>query len=188
MMMELWNDQNLWSQFILASAISVDTASVAIAMSVRGVGWRAILIYAGFVGGFHAGLPLISGIVGRWATGLIGWIAGIFSGLIFTVLGLNIFLSAFGNRDTPLTSGRWWQMGLAGFFVSVDALTVGFSMGMVEKVSFDQTMWFGISGVVWSLGGWAAGKWISYGRTRWTEAAGGAVLFAYGMHHLLQWF
>ena len=142
---------------------------------------------------FHFGLfqfimPVIGWLVGETIEPLIRnfdhWIA---FGLLGFVGGRMIY-SAFGGADEeqPNDPSRGWTLVLLSVAVSIDALAVGLSLGVLGVVVWYPAIVIGVVTSVLSLVGLRIGSRLGRRFGRSVEIIGGIILIGIGLRILLQ--
>lgn len=117
---------------ILAVALGTDAFSMCLGLGMTGVTRRQIIVVSLTVLAFHVLMPLAGWYAGDLAGSLLGKAAGIAGALVLIYLGGKMIYSAWkgdgelSNRDALVTTGG---MLLLAAGVSMDALSVGFSLG-----------------------------------------------------------
>jgi putative Mn2+ efflux pump MntP len=117
---------------LLAVALGTDAFSMCLGLGMTGVNRRQIIVVSFTVLAFHVIMPLIGWFAGEIVGSLLGRAASIAGALILIYLGAKMVYSAWkgdgdmNNRDALVTTGG---MLLLAASVSMDALSVGFSLG-----------------------------------------------------------
>jgi putative Mn2+ efflux pump MntP len=175
--------------FLMALALGLDAFSLGLGMGMLRLAGREVAKISTTIGVFHVVMPLIGMGFGLFLARSIGEMTRWIGALLLLYLGVQmIWNSIKGNgvedmRAVSRTSG----IGLLMFAmsVSIDSLTVGFSLG-----TFGANVWlavalFGICGALLAALGLSIGGRISHFFGEYGEAIGGSVLIAFGVKFLL---
>jgi putative Mn2+ efflux pump MntP len=169
---------------LVAAALGTDAMSLSVGIGLRGISQQEVLRVSLIIGLFHIAMPLVGSVGGlyfglfagdlaRWVgAGIVAYIGG---RMIWGCLGRNECLSA-----------RWTLAGmpllLLALSVSMDALSVGFSLGAFGYNIFVTSLIFGIfGGTMTAIGlvfGRRMGKWIGDRG----ELFGGGILIILALH------
>lgn len=140
---------------------------------------------------FHFGLfqllmPIIGWLLGITIVNFVKdfdhWIAFI----ILFVIGAKMIIEAMKGESERISkdiSKGWTMVGLA-IATSIDALAVGFSMGVMNSIIFLPSIIIGIVAAAMSLIGIKLGEYLSDHFGRKVEIAGGIVLILIGLNIL----
>jgi len=124
----------------VAVALGADAFSVALAIGLSGITKKQIVRLSLIVAGFHVVMPLIGLLIGQQLGMAFGDAARIAGALVLMWLGLRMIWHVYrpGHQDAGLDQQRakssltGWGAYALGLSVSLDALSVGFSLGTVE--------------------------------------------------------
>jgi len=124
----------------VAIALGADAFSVALAIGLTGVSKRIIIRLSLIVAAFHVLMPLVGLLAGQQLGVAFGDAAKMVGALVLIWLGLRMIWHIYrpnqakGNTDKLSTarSLTGWGPYALGLSVSLDALSVGFSLGTVE--------------------------------------------------------
>lgn len=168
---------------VLAIALGTDAFSLCVGIGLAGVNRRQIVLISMTVLIYHVAMPLIGWLVGEFAGGLLGRVASIAGSLLLVYLGVKMVWETWRHRLEQMPATVNFSIGgllLLGASVSMDALSVGFTLG-TQKVNLLLTA--GLIGVVAGimtftglvfgrfLGGWIGEK---------AQLLGGLVLVGIG--------
>lgn len=168
----------------LAVALGTDAFSMCVGIGLAGVNRRQILLISFTVLLFHIFMPLAGWFVGELAGNLIGRAAAVAGAALLIYLGLKMVWTTWRDRKvTEPTVIRFsaWGLILLGISVSMDALSVGFTLGAHEVNLLLTAGVIGLmaglmttSGLVFGrfLGAWAGGK---------AQLVGGLILMGIGV-------
>lgn len=138
----------LYSIFALALALSADAFSFSLGLGMMGVNRRQIFLISITVLIFHVIMPLAGYAVGEIFGAFLGKSASVLGALLLTFLGIRMIWEVFSDKEENfsqfiLTSAR--GIVLLGVTVSLDALSVGFTLG-TQRVALGLVA--GIIGIV----------------------------------------
>ena len=178
-----------FSEIILvALALAVDAFTVGVAVGISHRAPRQIFRLSFHFGLFQALLPLIGAVLGAWMSYLISsyshWVA---LGLLSLVGGKMIYESTqeedIAYRRDPTKGLRLIMLSMA---VSIDALAVGFTLGL-ENVSIAMVVSvIGIVAVLATLIGMILAGKIAAGISSRLESVAGVVLIGLGVKAVVQ--
>lgn len=171
----------------LAFALGTDAFTVAVAVGLRGVSFKdASRLTAGF-GLLQFGMPLAGIVAGSAASSLIGRYAGWVGGLVLIGLGLSTLAASRKpteqgprGRRLPPTYSLWNVLGLS-MAVSLDALSVGFGIGVTGKAFIPASVVIGITAALMTALGLRLGGAVGGLVARPASLIGGLILLAIGV-------
>ncbi|MDA8234940.1 MAG: manganese efflux pump MntP family protein [Clostridia bacterium] len=175
---------SLLTLLFLAVALGADAFSLAIGIGVAGIRRKQIWIISLTVLVFHVFMPLAGYMVGE-AFSSLGRLAGITGALVLIFLGAKMAkesLDGKGFDEEPhfVIANTWGLVLLAGS-VSLDALSVGFTLGT-------QNVYLGLAvGVMGTVAGLMTAAGLVFGKYlgQWVgskaEIIGGLVLIGIGV-------
>lgn len=186
---------------MVALALGTDAFSLAAGLALGGFRGRRAATFTAMVGALHIIMPLAGLYLGLLLGRILGRVAAIIGALVLTAIGGMMLKEALASRRT--TGGLGAQMlraipghggviaGVTAIFlmagsVSLDALSVGFSLGAISvNVPLTVlTMGF-IAGLMTALGFLAGRRLGAYLGSR-AEIVGGLILIAVGILMLLE--
>jgi manganese efflux pump family protein len=179
--------QDVAAILMMSVALGMDSFSLSIGVGLQGISWRRALRLCLLIGAFHVILTVFGVYAGMMLGGILGNVATWFGALLLIGLGMHmVYASLFGKEEStkPLHS----QMGTLLFSasVSLDALSVGFSLGLRSATyGFISALFFGIFSLLLSGLGIFIGKRASQFAGTFGELMGAFILIACGVHFLL---
>jgi putative Mn2+ efflux pump MntP len=174
------------SLLIMAFALGLDAFSLGLGVGMRGVTVREIWKISSMIGLFHVIMPLIGLIVGRSLNQMMGDVATFIGGALLLVLGIHMVYSSFNsNNEATMDYTTGWGLLLFSLTVSMDALSVGFSLGLFQTEIWFTIVTFGCLGWLMSCLGLALGRYIGNWLGDYGEALGGFILVAFGIKILV---
>lgn len=171
----------------LAFALSADAFSFSLGLGMAGVNRRQIILISMTVLIFHIIMPLIGSFVGGVFGTVLGQQATLIGALVLIFLGFRMIWAGLNNREEKLSRyilTSTYGIILLGATVSLDALSVGFSLG-TQKVALGlPVVVIGvIAGAMTFLGlgfGKRIGDWIGHRAVM----VGGSILVYLGINLL----
>lgn len=188
----------MFEQFItillIAVVLGADSFSLAMGMGLKGVPRSYELKFSWMVGIFHVLMPLIGLTLGIAAGHLLGKWAGRLGAAVLAYMGGNMIWKGYCETRPHMISFRqgqkvvekkddlaegWINLIVLTTSVSIDALTLGFSLGTLFTIPIFYTV--GIIGLiagVMTLAGFKGGKMFSRMIGSYAQIAGGMILIA----------
>lgn len=164
-------------------ALGMDAFSFSLALGLLGIRNKMALRLALVVAIFHVFMPLLGLWVGQKLGTLFGDIAVGVGALILFWLGGKMLWGALQGGETKSTvpSLKGWGMyGLAGS-VSLDALSVGFSLGTFVSKIIPAILIIGLTAGIMTGGGVLLGRRMGTWLGNKAEALGGVILILIGL-------
>lgn len=175
-----------WGQFItlfmVASAIGMDAFSLGVGVGMVGMGYRDILKVSVTIGSFHVLMPLAGIVFGIYLSDMVGDIAVLIGGSVLIILGAHMCWNAlFGKEKLNLMKTTGFGLLMFAFSVSLDALSVGFSYGLMERNVYMAVILFGMMGGLMAGVGLLLGKYLGGWLGGYSELLGGVILLIFGI-------
>jgi putative Mn2+ efflux pump MntP len=170
---------------MIAFALSMDAFSLGIGVGMVGIRLREILKVSITIGLFHIGMPIVGILVGAYLSDLVGDIAVFIGGGVLMAIGLHMLWNGFVNGDQKVLRTKGFGLMVFAFSVSLDALTVGFSFGLIEVNRLLAISLFGIMGGAMSYFGLLLGRSVGGWLGDYSELVGGLILFCFGLKFIL---
>lgn len=176
---------------LMALALGMDAFSLGIGMGMLQLRKREIARISLTIGIFHVVMPLIGMGVGLFLTREIGDVTRWVGALLLIGLGVHMIWNSLrgggGDESEMRASSKTAGFGLLLFAmsVSIDSLSVGFSLGTFGANILIAVTMFGICGALMAATGLLIGSRVSQLFGEYGEAIGGAVLVAFGIKFLL---
>jgi putative Mn2+ efflux pump MntP len=179
-----------WGQFLtllmIAFALGMDAFSLSVGVGMVGIRVREIVKVSVTIGLFHVAMPVIGIGVGVYLSDLVGDIAVIIGGGILMLIGLHMLWNGFMQKEQQsVLQTKGLGLLLFAFSVSLDALTVGFSFGLLEVNKILAITLFGVMGTVMSSCGLLLGRSVGGWLGEYSEIAGGLILLCFGLKIIL---
>ncbi len=183
---------------LLAVALGTDAFSMCIGLGIIGVSLRQIITISLTILAFHVVMPLLGWYLGEFFGTIAGNIAVIVGAVILIVLGLKMSWdarptgvgSARGvlNEQGQVAGNTLTGLGLLvmAACVSVDALSVGFSLGTRHVNLFAAAGIIGAVAGLMSFAGLYFGRMLGHLVGNRAQFIGGLILAGIGLHLLFQ--
>ncbi|WDM02888.1 manganese efflux pump [Alicyclobacillus cycloheptanicus] len=173
---------------MMAIALGMDAFSLAIGLGLHGVTRQRALRLAVYIGFFHVALTLAGLWAGVILQGMLGKVAQWFSGALLVGLGLHMVYASLYHNDSkeqaPLGATAVGGVLFAGG-VSIDALSVGFSLGLRSAAyGIVAALAFGVVATIMCVLGILVGKRANKLTGTYGELLGAAILIGYGLHFI----
>jgi len=182
---------------LLAVALGMDAFSMAVGLGITGVDARRVILVSGVVCIFHVLMPLAGWTLGVITGNALGRLAGLFGASVLIFIGFAGLLEiieenriATGvNYYSPSRPRRQIGMGFVGLVllagsVSLDALSVGFSLGTVGGSLWLAVLIFGLTAGLMTAGGFLLGQNLGLRLGNKAEIAGALILIIIGIKML----
>ena len=179
---------SLTSIFLIALSMAMDAFAVSLGSGVKiGPGPRPVFRLAFHFGLFQALLPIIGWLFGNtiepYVRGFDHWVA--FGLLAF--VGLRMIRSGLskGEEENPKDPSRGWTMVMLSIAVSIDALAVGLSLGVIGVTIWTPAIVIGLVTGILSVLGLRVGNGVGKRYGKPVEVLGGLVLIGIGVRILM---
>ena len=185
---------DLLTVLLVAVVLGADAFSLAMGMGLRGVSRRYEMRFTLLVAVFHVLMPLAGLSLGMVAGKYLGVWAGRVGAVILAYIGLQMIWKAYGEirpRNLAFNEARrfftgdsleinssWISLLLLTTSVSIDALTIGFSLGTIKAPILATVLIIGMVAGSMTLLGFKGGKIFSRMVGSYSQAIGGLVLAA----------
>lgn len=169
--------------FILAVALGTDAFSLCVGVGLAGVKRCQVLLLSMTVFIFHVIMPLIGWFMGEIAGSLIGRSAAVIGALLLVYLGVRMVWVTLraGEAEHHVVRFNTWGLLLLGASVSMDALSVGFTLGTRQVELFLTALVIGVVAGVMTAGGLIFGRFLGSWVGMRAQLAGGLVLVGIGV-------
>jgi putative Mn2+ efflux pump MntP len=179
-----------WGQFItlflMAFALGLDAFSLGLGIGLRGIRLLDILKISVVIALFHMFMPIFGFFMGNYLGLLLGGVANTVGGILLVLLGSHMVYSAVRGDSVRLLDYRTiWGLLLFSFMVSIDAFSVGVSLGIFATDLLLAVFLFGLFGGGMAIVGLLLGRRLGYWVGSYAEAFGGAILFMFGLKFLI---
>lgn len=168
---------------MIGVALGMDAFSLGVGLGTKGLGRRDARRLILLVSMMHVALPLLGILLGDLLYWRFGGIIQKVAAVILMFLGAKMAVEAWrreGTTPAAVVAG-WWQLIVLALGVSVDSLSVGFSLGTFQIHPLIPSLIFGALSGSLTLAGLYVGKKVSMWFGRVGQLAGGAVLALLGL-------
>ncbi|MBX6352093.1 MAG: manganese efflux pump [Thermoflavifilum sp.] len=171
---------------MMSLALGMDALSLSLGIGMQGISRRRAVVLALLIAVFHFGLTYVGLLLGAITGELLGQVARWFGALLLMGLGLHMMVSTLFVKQPAAVVGSTLPAMLAfSTSVSVDALSVGFSLGLRSATyGFVSAASFALFGGAMCLMGLVIGRGANAIAGMWGELLGAAILVGYGVHFL----
>ncbi|MFZ5597564.1 MAG: manganese efflux pump MntP family protein [Bacillota bacterium] len=168
---------------LLAAALGADAFSMCLGIGMAGVRKAQIIIISFTILAFHIIMPLAGWFAGELAGSIVGRAAGIAGALILIYLGLRMLWDVYrGDPEEPAVAfANTWGLILLALSVSMDALSVGFTLGTMKVKLFLVAVTFGVVAGLMTLAGLLLGRLLGRCVGEKAQLAGGLILLGIGV-------
>ena len=188
----------LYNIIAVAIGLGLDAMSVCMAIGVQWHGPRQKFRLAWHMGLFQFLMPVIGWAGGRQLADLLAGIGPYVAGALVFGVGAKMLYEALKSHpgavaegiehkvDAPARRGggdptRGWSLVALSLATSLDALVVGFSMGLRGHGIWLPSLVIGLVAGAMALAGVALGRRLGKALGRWAEIIGSVVLMALGV-------
>lgn len=177
---------------LVALVLGADAFSLAMGMGLKGVPRSYGIKFSALVSIFHVLMPLIGLSLGIAAGNFLGIWAGRVGALVLAYLGVDMIRKGYGDLQPQYFKLRqakemvepedrigtgWINLILLTTSVSIDALTVGFSLGTIFTIPiFYPVLVIGLTAGVMTMAGFMGGKFVNQLIGTYAQIAGGLIL------------
>lgn len=192
----------LFSTIGIAIGLGMDVLSVSMAVGVRWHGARQTFRLAWHTGLFQFLMPLAGYAIGSQLANPLALWGGYVAAALVTGVGIKMLIEALGSLPGAAAEGleqtvekdlhlkhtdptRGWSLIVLSVATSIDALVVGFSLGIKEGADIWQaSVIIGFTAALMALVGVMVGWRVGQALGRFAEIVGGVVLVALGVAFL----
>lgn len=172
--------------FMMAIALGLDAFSLGIGIGMKKLSWLKIGKISTTIGLFHVIMPLIGILAGQYLLRFIGDFATLIGGGLLIILGFDMLWSSItGNEAQILNQTTGIGLLLLATSVSIDSLSVGFTLGLFSKNLWAIVLLFGTVGALMTALGLSLGTKIADSIGVYGEAFGGIILIIFGFKFLV---
>lgn len=168
---------------VLAIALGADAFSLCLALGISGVRKSQIVLITFVIFIFHIIMPLLGFFVGELAGKYIGEIASIIGAIILLYLGLKMIWDILKKEDEEpkIALLNTWGLLILALSVSMDALSVGFTLGTQNVNMLLTPLIFGFVAGTMTFLGLILGKFLNHAIGKKARLVGGIILIIIGI-------
>lgn len=179
---------------LVAIVLGADAFSLSMGMGLKGVSRRYEIRFSILVAVFHVLMPLAGLSLGMVAGKYLGIWAGRAGAVVLAYIGVEMLRKAYGEirprivkfseaklfftEDKQELNSGWISLLLLAVSVSIDALTVGFSLGTIKAPILNTVFIIGVVAGSMTMLGFRGGKLFGRMVGSYSQAIGGLVLIA----------
>lgn len=171
-----------------AVALGSDAMSLGMGLGMRRLTNAEIFKVSVTIGLFHILMPLAGMTVGLYLHNLIGDIASIIGAIMLIGLGMHMIWDVWSGEEErflDLDKTVGWGLLVFATSVSIDALSVGFSLGLSDSNLGIAITLFGIVGGLMAAIGLSIGSLVGRVFGNSMEVVGGLILILFGVQYLV---
>jgi manganese efflux pump family protein len=172
---------------VMAVALGMDAFSLAIGVGLQGLERDKAALLSTAIGLFHV-LMTITGIyAGLLIQGLLGQVAAWLGAFLLIGMGLHMAYTTLFQREDPVTFGNSTAaLTLFAAGVSIDALSVGFSLGLRSTAyGLVAALTFGVVAALMCGVGLVIGRRANRLTGMYGQLIGALILIGYGVYFAL---
>jgi putative Mn2+ efflux pump MntP len=174
---------SLATLILLAAALGTDAMSLCIGLGMSGVQKRQIWLLTITIAIFHISMPIIGYFIGELVGSYVDRVAAIVGALILLYLGIRMIrngLTGDGGEQKILLANTGGLVLLSGS-VSMDALSVGFTLGTLEVNLIQAALVMGVVAGIMTNIGLNFGRFVGNKLGDKAQVLGGLVLIGIGI-------
>ncbi|GKU76965.1 manganese efflux pump [Paenibacillus sp. L3-i20] len=176
------NAGQFFTLLIIAMALGFDAFSLGLGIGLKGIRLQDIVKLGIVIGFFHVLMPIGGMITGQLVGDLLGNVATTAAGILLVLLGGHMLYSSLRGEEVQSFNHRTlWGLLVLALSVSIDAFSVGITLGMFSADLWLTILLFGLSGALMSMLGLLLGRKVSANLGEYGEACGGAILLIFGI-------
>jgi putative Mn2+ efflux pump MntP len=185
----------LWTIILVAVVLGADAFSLSMGMGIKGTSRRYAIRFSILVGIFHVFMPLLGLSLGLAAGKILGVWAGRIGAVVLLYIGLEMIWKSYQElktrvvtvtetrdalacNDNKTNADGWASLLVLTISVSIDALTVGFSLGTIQAPILFTVMIMGVIAGTMTMLGFKGGRIFSRVVGSYSQVVGGLVLLA----------
>jgi putative Mn2+ efflux pump MntP len=168
---------------LLAVALGTDAFSMCLGIGMTGIRRGQILLISVTILLFHIAMPLIGWYAGQLAGSLVGRAAGLAGALVLVYLGGRMLWDVY-KRDPEVPKVVLVNTGgllVLAASVSMDALSVGFTLGTVKASLIMVALVCGVVAGLMTFAGLLLGRGLGRWAGEKAQLAGGLILLGIGV-------
>lgn len=172
---------------VMSFALGMDALSLSIGIGLQGIKRRKALQLCLSIALFHVTFTIFGIAFGSFIGRYLGNMAATFSALLLMGLGLHmLYHTFFGDEEKTKAIDTTLTMFLFSAGVSVDALSVGFSLGLRSTAyGVVSAIAFGLSSMIMCGIGLAIGKKFRKSVGTYGEIVGAIILICCGLNFIV---
>lgn len=175
----------VFTLFIMASALGMDAFSVALGMGMLGLRLRKIFQIGVIIGLFHVVMPLFGILTGKILSNYFGMIATIIGGALLLVIGVQMVISSLQQEQEASLKVAGFGLVLFAISVSLDSFSAGLGLGILGAKTALTVGLIGLMSMILSWLGLLIGAKFERYIGSYGELLGGFILIGFGIKLLI---
>ncbi|MTI80615.1 MAG: manganese efflux pump [Firmicutes bacterium] len=176
---------SLITLFLLAAALGTDAMSLCVGIGMAGVRKKQIILLTATIAVFHVIMPIIGYYIGELVGTYVDKAAAIVGAAILIFLGARMIKNSFSEEEESkvLLANTGGLIVLSGS-VSMDALSVGFTLGTQDVNLYQAAVVMGAVAGVMTYAGLRFGNFVGNKIGQRAQIVGGVILIGIGIRLL----
>jgi len=176
--------ESLIYYLLIAVAMGLDAFSVSLSLGIQQLSIRRMFLFSLIVGIFHYLFPLMGESIGHLFKNYLIFPVDV-TAILFIVIGIYMMIAAFGEKKNVFLRGKPFAIVLLGLAVSIDSLSIGFSLSFTAILTYWHFILFGSMAMVLTFAGIYIGRKIRLVARIYSEFIAGAILLFIGCTYLI---
>lgn len=175
---------SFFTLIILAAALGTDAFSLCVGIGMAGINRKQMLLITITILVFHIFMPLAGWFTGELAGSLLGRAASVIGSLLLVYLGFRMMRTTqLKEQESGISTIKFNMLGLAllGASVSMDALSVGFTLGARQVDLLRTAVTIGLVAGAMTAAGLVFGRFMSGLVGERAQFLGGLILIGIGI-------
>lgn len=169
----------------MAIALGADAMSLCLGIGMAGIRRAQIYILTATIAAFHVLMPIIGFLIGELVGGYLDRAAAIIGALILIFLGGRMIKEVLSNKEqTKILLTNTLGLLVLAASVSMDALSVGFTLGVRDVNLIQAAAIMGIVAGIMTYIGLVFGRYIGQKMGDRAQIVGGIILIGIGISFL----
>jgi manganese efflux pump family protein len=175
-----------FSLLLVAIALGMDAMSLGFGVGMKGLSKSEIARMSLTIGIFHVIMPLLGMFLGLYLHQKIGDVTRIFGAVLLLFFGGQMIYQSFKyGHEQAMAKTSGFGLLLFAMSVSIDALSVGFSLGLFEINPAMSVTLFGLVGALMAAIGLSIGSRMNRLLGNVSEIVGGLILIVFAVRFLV---
>lgn len=177
--------------FVTAVVLSMDAFAVSVCkgLAMKKINLKSAAWVGLWFGAFQALMPAIGYLIGTSFKNLVETFSSWIAFVLLALIGLNMVREAFGEEEKADCNLDIKEMFLLAVATSIDALAVGVSFAMLDKINiFEAVSFIGAVTFLQSMIGVKVGSIFGTRYNKRAQITGGIVLVLLGIKILLEYY
>ena len=171
---------NLFTLFLVAIGLSMDTFSLSIVYGTIGLTKKKIWLLSIIVGLFHFVMPFLGNLIGSIVLSKLPFNPAIVVGIIFILIALEMFV----GDDEVMPLDKIGAFLIFGFSVSLDSFSVGLGISMITNYPLLGYFIFSLVSFLFTYIGLKFGKFLNDKFGKYAVFLGAVILITLGLFYI----